>query len=164
MYRLLDEAALDVCTSFYRMLARGYPIMTAYLGARECSVTGKEYLLIGDGFYKVFNKGDSLRPFYKLSRISLGFTVQCTLPGRDKGLIVHAHNGQAVTDTGFEMTGLRAEDLSLPDEGLDGMCLYGSGLYDCMGDAVRVALIDLKRSLSFSRVNADGSMGRRHKP
>ena len=68
MFRLLDEAALDVCAGFYRMLARGYPVMTSYLGARECSVTGKEYLLIGDGFYKVFDGRDSFMPFYKLKQ------------------------------------------------------------------------------------------------
>lgn len=156
MFRLLDEAALDVCTSFYRMLARGYPIMTSYLGARECSVTGKEYLLIGDGFYKVFNGRDSFRPFYKLSRNSLGFTIQCKMPGGDKGLIVRAGNGLTAVDTGFEMTCLKAEDLPEPDEGLDGMCLYGSGIYDCVADAVRIALIDLKRTVSASRVKSGG--------
>jgi hypothetical protein len=151
MFRLLDEAALDVSTGFYRMLTRGYPIMTSYLGARECSVTGKEYLLIGDGFYKVFDSRDQFLPFYKLSRNSLGFTIQCKMPGGDKGLIIRAGNGQAVADTGFKMAGLDAAELPQLEEGLDGMCLYGSGLYDCVADAVRVALVDLKRSVSAPR-------------
>jgi hypothetical protein len=155
MFRLLDEAALDVCTGFYRMLARGYPVMTSYLGARECSVTGKEYLLIGDGFYKVFDGRDSLMPFYKLSRSRLGFTVQCRLPGGDKGLIIRAGNGQVLADTGFELAGLKADDLPQLEEGLDGMCLYGSCLYDCVADAVRMALIDLKQSISLSRADCD---------
>jgi hypothetical protein len=157
MFRLLDEAALDVCTSFYRMLVGGYPIMTSYLGARECSATGKEYLLIGDGFYKVFNGKDSFKPFYKLSRNSSGFTIQCKMPGGDKGLIVRAGNGQAVADTGFEMTCIKSDDLPRLDEGLDGMCLYGSCIYDCVADAVRAALIDLKHSMAVSGTKCDGS-------
>jgi hypothetical protein len=156
MFRLLDEAAVDVCTSFYRMLSRGYPIMTSYLGARECSVTGKEYLLIGDGFYKVFNSGDSFLPFYKLSRNGLGFSIQCKMPGTDKGLIVRAGNGLALADTGFEMTCLKENDLAGLDEGLDGMCLYGSGIYDRVADAVRAALIDLKQDIYVSRAKSNG--------
>jgi hypothetical protein len=155
MFRLLDEAALDVCAGFYHMLARGYPVMTSYLGAWECSVTGKEYLLIGDGFYKVFEGKDSFMPFYKLSRSRLGFSVQCRLPGGDKGLIIHAGNGQALADTGFELAGLKADDLPQLEEGLDGMCLYGSCLYDCVADAVQEALIDLKRSISVSRTKCE---------
>jgi hypothetical protein len=158
MFRLLDEAALDVCTGFYRMLSQGYSIMTAYLGARECSVTGKEYLLIGDGFYKIFNGRDSFLPFYKLSRNSFGFTIQCKMPGRDKGLLVRAGNGRVMADTGFEMMGINAEDLQDLEGGLDGMCLYGASIYNCLGDAVEAALIDLKRSVSVSRTKGDGTL------
>jgi hypothetical protein len=156
MFRLLDEAAVDVCTSFYRMLARGYPIMTSYLGARECSVTGKEYLLIGDGFYKVFNGSDSFLPFYKLSRNSMGFSIQCKMPGTDKGLIVRNGNGRALPDTGFEMTCLTESDLPGLDRGLEGMCLYGSGIYDSVAGAVSAALIDLKHDISVSRAKGNG--------
>jgi hypothetical protein len=156
MFRLLDEAAVDVCASFYRILSRGYPIITSYLGARECSVTGKEYLLIGDGFYKVFNGRDPLLPFYKLSRNSLGFSLQCKMPGGDKGLIFRTDNGRMLADTGFELAGLKANDLPELDGGLDGMCLYGSRLYDSVADAVRVALIDLKQNISASRGRGNG--------
>jgi hypothetical protein len=156
MFRLLDDAALDVCAGFYRMLARGYPIMTSYLAARECSVTGKEYLLIGDGFYRVFNGYGSFVPFYKLSRNNLGFSLQCKMPGGDKGLIVRSPDGRAVPDTGFERTGLRAEDLPELEAGIDGMCLYGSCIYDCVADAVGAALIDLRQIITVSRVRAPG--------
>ncbi|HEY3274880.1 MAG TPA: hypothetical protein VGJ92_14000 [Methanocella sp.] len=151
MFRLLDEAAVDVCASFYRMLSRGYPIMTSYLGARECSVTGKEYLLIGDGFYKVFNGRDSFLPFYKLSRNGLGFSLQCKMPGNDKGLIFRTGNGRALADTGFAMTCLEENDLPELSGGLDGMCLYGSCVYDNVADAVNAALIDLRQNISIAR-------------
>ncbi len=144
MFRLLDDAALDVCAGFYRMLARGYPIMTACLGARECSVTGKEYLLIGDGFYKVFDGKGSFMPFYRLGRNSFGFTLQCTAPGGDKGLIACTDNGVAIADTGFEMAGLNTDDLLDMGEDPEGMCLYGSGLYDSVSDAARVALSSIR--------------------
>jgi hypothetical protein len=130
--------------------------MTSYLGARECSVTGKEYLLIGDGFYKVFNGRDSFLPFYKLSRNSLGFTLQCKMPGGDKGLIVRTANGRALADTGYEMAGLKANDLPELDGGLDGMCLYGCRIYDSVADAVKAALIDLKQNISVSRAKGNG--------
>jgi hypothetical protein len=162
MFRLLDEAAVDVCASFYRMLSRGYPIMTSYLGARECSVTGKEYLLIGDGFYKVFNGRDSFLPFYKLSRNGLGFSLQCKMPGIDKGLIVRTCNGRALADTGFAMTCLRESDLPELDEGLDGMCLYGSRIYDSVADAVGAALIDLRQNISVARAKRMSTCSYRH--
>ena len=62
-----------------------------------------------------------------------------------------------MADTGFELAGLKADDLPQLEEGLDGMCLYGSCLYDCVADAVQVALIDLKESISVSRAKCDAS-------
>jgi hypothetical protein len=164
MFRLLDQAAIDVCSGFYRMLARGYPIMTSYLGARECSVTGKEYLLIGDGFYRVFDSGTSLLPFYKLSRNSLGFSIQCKMPGPEKGLIVRTADGRAIADTCFEAEGLQTEDLAALDTGFDGMCLYGSDIFDCVADAVKAALIDLRREATLPRAKSEIHMGRKNKP
>jgi hypothetical protein len=145
MFRVIDEAALDVCTGFYRMLAYGYPVMTSYLGARECSVTGKEYLLIGDGYHNVFNCPGVVLPFYRLRRNGLGFTLQCTMTGRDKGLIIGAGTDRAVPDTGFEVSGLQADDLPRECDQLEGMCLYSGSLYDSVVTAVQAALVDLRR-------------------
>lgn len=145
MFRVIDEAALDVCDGFYRMLAYGYPVMTSYLGARECSVTGKEYLLIGDGYYSVFNGRDVAMPFYRLRRNGLGFTLQCNVSGRDKGLIIGAGGDHAIPDTGYDACGLQADDLPGECDQMEGMCLYGGSLYDSVAAAIKAALIDLRR-------------------
>ena len=159
MFRLLDQAAMDVSTAFYRMLARGYPIMTSFLGARECSVTGKEYLLIGDGFYHIFN-GRSPNPFYKLTRSGNSFSIQCKMPGGEKGLIIRAGSGQMMADTGFEITGIPIDDLPVTDVGPDGMCLYSAAIYDSVAEAVRAVLIDRRREL-MTRSHAGRSTGAR---
>lgn len=164
MFRLLDEAAVDVSAGFYRMLARGYPIMTSYLGARECSAAGKEYLLIGDGFYRVFNGSSSFLPFYTLSRNGSGFSVRCRMPGGDKGLIIRTGNGHAMADTGFDLSGLRLEDMRELGAGPDGMCLYGTSIYDCVADAVSAALIDMTRTLAVPRPDAMVPGRRRNMP
>jgi hypothetical protein len=145
MFRVIDEAALDVCAGFYRMLAYGYPVMTSYLGARECSVIGKEYLLIGDGYHNVFNGRDVALPFYRLRRNGLGFTLQCNMSGRAKGLIIGIDSGRAVPDTGFEVSGLQADDLPGEYDQMEGMCLYGGCLYDSVTAAVQTALADMRR-------------------
>jgi hypothetical protein len=59
---------------------------------------------------------------------------------------------------------MRAEDLAVPDAGLDGMCLYGSDIYDCVADAVQAALIDLKRETMASHVKRRAPVGRKNKP
>jgi len=145
MFRVIDEAALDVCAGFYRMLAYGYPVMTSYLGARECSVTGKEYLMIGDGYYNVFSGRDIVLPFYRLRRNGSRFTLQCNLSGIDKGLIIRAGGGRAIPDTGFELSGLQADDLPGECDRMEGMCLYGGSLYDSVAGAINAALIDFRR-------------------
>ncbi len=151
MFRVIDEAALDVCDSFYRMLAYGYPVMTSYLGARECSVTGKEYLLIGDGYHNVFNGREVALPFYRLRRNGLGFTLQCNMSGRAKGLIIGTDSGRAIPDTGFEVSGLQADDLPGECDQLEGMCLYSGNIYDSVAAAIKAALIDLRQIVMHAR-------------
>ena len=55
LYKVTDDAALDVCLNFYKLIARGYPVLTSYLGARGCSIQGKEYLLLGNGLTSIFS-------------------------------------------------------------------------------------------------------------
>ncbi|OPY29322.1 MAG: hypothetical protein A4E28_00920 [Methanocella sp. PtaU1.Bin125] len=151
LFRVIDEAALDVCAGFYRMLAYGYPVMTSYLGARECSVTGREYLMIGDGYHNVFNARGVALPFYRLRRNGRRFTLHCHMSGSEKGLIIGTGSGCAIPDTGFQLSGLHASDL--PDEcnRMDGMCLYSGSLYDSVAAAVNSALSDLRRMVTQRR-------------
>ena len=136
LYNVIDEAAKDVSVNFYRLLARGYPVLTAYLGAKECSVLGKEYLLSGNGQISLFDKGASM-PLYHLAKSGSGFTLSCILACAEKGLIYSAGEGDVpgLPDTGMV---LRHVSLSALIEGLslpDGSCIYDGKIFNSIAEA-----------------------------
>ncbi|WP_424357811.1 hypothetical protein [Methanocella sp. MCL-LM] len=136
LYNVIDEAAKDVSVNFYRLLARGYPVLIAYLGARECSVLGKEYLLSGNGQISLFDKGASM-PLYHLAKAGSGFTLSCILASPEKGLVYSAGEGDVpgLPDTGMV---LRHVSLSALIEGLslpDGSCVYDGRIFNSIGEA-----------------------------
>lgn len=146
MFRVLDEAAHDISRNFYRLLAYGYPVITSYLGARECSVTGKEYLLVGDGSRSLYTMHGDIIPFYKLLRKGSRLMLQCNISSRARGLILGAEDCMAVPDTGFEISDLQSGPVAMP-RSIDGMCLYGGSIYPDVGSALKLALTDFNKSM-----------------
>ena len=142
LFRVLEEAAIDVCRNFYLMLGEGYPVSVSINAARECSVLGKEYLLVGDGSYTCF-EGDELKRFYRITRHGDEFTLGCTMSNVHKGYVVgtwHPDGSRAVSDLGFETRFISAEHLALISRKFKGFCLYGRNIYRSVEDAALAAL------------------------
>lgn len=152
MFRVIDEAALDVSLGFYRLLAYGYPVLASYLGARECSVTGKEYLLLGDGSLPVVCSRGAVVPFYRLARKCGQLSLQCDISSPSKGFLIESPGIYAVPDTGFEISDIGPETIpglkGLPD----GMCLYCGRIFPDVASAVDVALAGCRKSLAAPAV------------
>jgi len=147
-FRVLEEAAVDVCRSFYLMLGAGYPASVSIKAAMECSVLGKEYLLIGDGSYTCFDGGD-LKRFYRVERHADGYTLGCTMCNTDKGYIMGSwfpDGKRAITDLGFETRPLSMEHLTAIAKKFKGYCLYNRNIYTSVEDAARKATLDERRS------------------
>lgn len=144
LFRVLEEAAVDVCRDFYRMLGAGYPASIAIGAARGCSALGKEYLLLGDGSFTCF-EGDRLKPFYRINKYGEGYSLGCVMGNVDKGYVVSAWSPRGktmVTDLGFETGPMSAEQLAGISVKFKGYCLYGRRLYESVGDAALKALED----------------------
>lgn len=138
LFRVLEEAAVDVCRDFYRMLGSGYTASVALDAARECSALGKEYLLVGDGSFTCF-EGDPLKPFYRINSKEDGYSLGCTMGNVDKGYVVSSWSPRGrtmVSDLGFETGSMQAQQLAAISGKFKGYCLYGHRLYDSVGDAV----------------------------
>ncbi|CAJ35745.1 hypothetical protein [Methanocella arvoryzae] len=136
LYKVTDEVAMDISLNFYRLLARGYPVLVAYLGAKECSVIGKEYLLMGDGQVSLFNAGMHM-PLYKLVRSGSRFDLSCLVSSFEKGLVHCAESGsQGLPDTGILLRDISLksliEDTHLPE----GSCISDGRIFDSIADAV----------------------------
>lgn len=147
MFRMLEDAALDVSRNFYRMFGAGYSALTSLNAAKECSVLGNEYLLLGDGTYSCFESSGAL-PFFKISRRDGGYSLLCTIDNMDKGSIVtswHRSNKKPVTDLGFETHSLTSDHLLQISRELKGYCLYGHNIYRNVGDAAK----QLKKDETF---------------
>lgn len=140
LYNVIDEAALDVSVNFYRLLARGYPVLMAYLGAKDCSVLGKEYLLIGDGLITLF-QGDSYQPLYRLYRSRHGYSLSCMTAGHDKGFIheAAADGCAGLPDFGIVQNDIPVSSLLMGDQFPPGSCIYDGNLFNSIRDAVRSA-------------------------
>lgn len=136
LYNVIDEAAKDVSVNFYRLLARGYPVLTAYLGARECSVLGKEYLLSGNGQITLFDNGTNM-PLYHLAKTGSRFTLTCILASPEKGLIYSAGEDDVpgLPDTGMVLRNVSlsslVDGLSLPE----GSCIYDGRIFNSISEA-----------------------------
>lgn len=143
LYRVIDEEAIDICVNFYKLLARGYPVLMAYLGAKECSVIGKEYLFLGDGCVSLFENNSSM-PLYRLIKTRQGYTLSCIVTGPEKGLIQSGHDrtGPGLPDTGIVLDNVSVtamiDDLSLPA----GACVYDGKIFQSIRDAVLESLED----------------------
>lgn len=136
-FRVLEEAAVDVCRNFYLMLGEGYPASVSITAAMECSVLGKEYLLIGDGSYTCFDGGD-LKRFYKVTKHGDGYKLGCTMCNMDKGYVVASwfpDGKRAVSDLGFETRPLSREHLMAIAKKFKGYCLYNRNIYTSVEDA-----------------------------
>ncbi len=160
-FRVLEEAAVDVCRGFYLMLGAGYPASVSIKAAMECSVLGKEYLLIGDGSYTCFD-GDDLMWFYRIERHAEGYTLGCTICNTDKGniLISWLPDGKsAVTDLGFETRPLRGEHLTAIASKFKGYCLYNRNIYMSVLDAARKAMLDERQPPNYQREKTRRSRG-----
>lgn len=144
LFRVLEEAAVDLCRDFYRMLGAGYTASVSLNAARECSVLGKEYLLLGDGSFTCF-EGDPLKPFYRINSRPGGFSLGCTTGNVDKGYVVSSWSpgGRTmISDLGFETGPMKAEQLIAISKKFQGYCIYGRRLYESVGDAALKALED----------------------
>jgi hypothetical protein len=146
-FRVLEEAAVDVCRNFYLMLGEGYPASVSIGAAMECSVLGKEYLLIGDGSYTCFEGGD-LKRLYRVERRGGGYTLGCTVCNTDKGYIMGSwfpDGRRAISDLGFETGPMPGEQLSAIAKKFKGRCLYDRSIYGSVEDAALVAMQDGRR-------------------
>jgi hypothetical protein len=146
-FRVMEEAAVDVCRSFYLMLGAGYPASISIKAAMERSVLGKEYLLIGDGSYTCIDGGD-LKRFYRIERRAEGYTLGCTMCNTDKGYIVSSwlpDGKRATTDLGFETRPLSGEQLMAIAKKFKGFCLYNRNIYLSVFDAAMKAMLDERR-------------------
>ncbi len=142
-YRVLEEAALDVCRNFYLMLGEGYPAGMAMDAARECSVLGKEYILIGDGSFCL--GGDGLKPLYKITRDGDGCTLGCTVGNSHKGYVVStwsAEGREMASDLGFETRFMSLEQLSAIAMRFKGLCIYDRNIYASVSEAAMKAMED----------------------
>jgi hypothetical protein len=148
-YRVLEEAALDVCRNFYLMLGEGYPASMAMDAARECSVLGKEYILIGDGSYCL--GGGGFKPLYKIIRHGDGCTLSCTIGNTHKGYLVStwsAEGKEMASDLGFETRFMSLEQLSAIAMKFKGFCIYNKGIYTSVREAAMKAVEDSHASSS----------------
>ncbi|MDI6897715.1 hypothetical protein [Methanocella conradii] len=142
-YRVLEEAAVDVCRNFYLMLGAGYPAYMAIDAARECSVLGKEYILIGDGSY-CFG-GDGLKPLYRISRHGEECTLSCTIGNVQKGYVVSTWSPEGkkmASDLGFETRFMSPEQLSAIAMKFKGFCIYNKSIYTSVREAAMKAAED----------------------
>lgn len=146
LFRVLEEAALDVCRNFYVMLGAGYPASLSLSAARECSALGKEYMLIGDGSYTCFD-GDPTMPFFKVEMRDGKYSLRCTMGNTDKGCIVAlGSSGRSKTsDLGFETRPMPAGHLARIAGGLKGYCLYHKNIYPSVEAAARQIKIEERR-------------------
>lgn len=135
LFRVIEEAAIDVCTSFYDLLSRGYPLITSYLGARECSALGKEYLLMGDGFFSCFGN-DQILPLYVLAKAPGGYDLKCIFAHLDRGLSVMSGSA-CLPDTGYERKAIKYNILCREYGDAKGVCIYNGRIYDSIIDAAR---------------------------
>lgn len=139
MFRMLEDAAMDVSRNFYRMFGAGYSALASLNAAKDCSVLGNEYLLLGDGTYSCF-ESEGARPFFEISHRDGGYSLLCTMDNVDKGSIVtswHRSNKRPVTDLGFETHLLTSGHLLQIGRELKGYCLYGRRIYRSVGDAAK---------------------------
>ena len=139
LFRVLEEAAMDVCKSFYRMFGAGYSALVSLEAAKACSVLGREYLLLGDGSYSCFDASEA-RPFFEVLRRECGYSLRCRMDSVDKGSIVTSwqrSNKKPVTDMGFETQALSLEHLMQVSHEFKGYCLYGRQIYRSVNDAVK---------------------------
>ena len=137
MFRMLEDAAVDVSRNFFRMFAAGYSALASLNAAKECSILGNEYLLLGDGTYSCF-ESEGVRPFFEISRRDGGYSLLCTMDNVDKGSIVtswHRSNKKPVTDLGFETHSLASDHLLQIGRELKGYCLYGRNIYRSVSEA-----------------------------
>jgi hypothetical protein len=144
LFRVLEEAAVDVCRDFYRMLGAGYPVSLSICAARECSALGKEYLLVGDGSFACFGN-DPLKPFYRIVPRHGGYSLDCTTGNVDKGYVMSSWSPggrMMISDLGFETGPMKAEQLVEISEKFRGCCIYGRRIYDSVGDAALKAFED----------------------
>jgi hypothetical protein len=144
LFRVLDEAAVDICRNFYRMLGAGYPAYLALDAARECSVLGKEYILIGDGSFTCF-EGGGLKPFYRLAIDGEECRLSCVMGNMDKGNIVASWSPEGkkmITDLGFETGYMPVGHLAAIADNFQGFCLYDRVIYDGVLEAAERASRD----------------------
>ncbi len=163
LFRVLEEAAFDVCRNFYRMLGAGYPAFIALDAARECSVLGKEYLLIGDGSFTCFNS-DGLKPFYRIDRLGDEWTLGLILGNVDKGYVIGSWTStgkRMVSDLGSETRFLSAEHLASMAEKFEGFCLYERNIYASVEEAALKAAEDARGGPGPSRYRR-GKIRRSH--
>lgn len=147
LFRVLEEAAVDVCKDFYRMLGAGYPASIAIGAARECSALGKEYLLVGDGSFAPFG-GDPLKPFYRITGRGDELALGCTMGNVDKGYVVSSWSPEGrkmVSDLGFESGPMEAEHLAAISEKFKGYCLYERSIYTSVREAAAKASRNVTR-------------------
>ena len=143
-FRVLEEAAVDVCRNFYLLLGEGYPASVSIGAAMECSVLGKEYLLLGDGSYACFGRGE-IKRFYRLTRQNGAYKLGCTMSNDEKGFVVcswFVDGERAVSDLGFETGCMTGEQLSAIAGKFKGCCMYDRSIYMSVEDAVLKALED----------------------
>jgi hypothetical protein len=144
LFRVLDEAAVDICRNFYRMLGAGYPAYIAIDAARECSVLGKEYVLIGDGSFTCF-AGDGLKPFYRLTREGAECRLSCVMGNMEKGNIVASWSPEGkkmITDLGFETGYMPVGHIAAIAGNFEGLCIYDRVLYGSVLEAAERASHD----------------------
>jgi|GEM_PF-4849059 len=143
LFRVLEEAAMEVCKNFYIMLGAGYPVLTSINAAKECSVLGKEYLLIGDGSFTCF-EGDRFRPFYRIVGKDGEYSLQCTVSNIEKGYIlgVGRSKKKATSDLGFETRPMPAGQLARVSRDFKGFCLFHRNIYCSVEEAANAAVQD----------------------
>jgi hypothetical protein len=143
-FRVLEEAAVDVCRNFYLLLGEGYPASLSIGAAAECSVLGKEYLLLGDGSYSCFG-GDEIKRLYRIKREGGSYKLCCTMSNADKGYVLGSWSvdgERAVSDLGFDTGRMSGEQLSAIAERFKGCCLYSRNIYMSVEEAMLKALKD----------------------
>lgn len=153
LHAVQEEVAVDVCSNFYMMLGAGYPALTALNAARECSVVGKEYILMGDGSHTSFHYFDPVRPFYKILKSGDSYNLHCKLNSLHKGLIFRDSRGKAVPDTGLDMRGISAQELADTGSDLTGYCQCGGRIFRSVSEAVESMIY---RTASTGRTRASG--------
>lgn len=140
LFKVLEESAFDISKNVYTMLRAGYPALSALEAAKECSIEGKEYLLIGDGSYTCFNTGEFAKPFYKIIKNRDLFSLYCTVSNRDKGFIIGSGNDKNdISDMGFEAHGLSISNLKELGKELIGYCVFNGVIYSSVRDVVQEA-------------------------